>query len=70
MAELTRARLNPGGEVQRLDGSDRPRRCAQGQKFTRGAGVGPALVQVADVGREEFEEAPMRARPLRPEPEA
>ena len=27
------------------------------QEFFRGAGVGPARVRVADVGREEFEEA-------------
>jgi hypothetical protein len=28
-----------------------------GQEFIRGAGIGPARVRVADVGREEFEEA-------------
>ena len=30
---------------------------APGQEFIRGAGIGPARVRVADVGREEFEEA-------------
>ena len=30
---------------------------APGQKFLRGAGIGPARVRVADVGGEEFEEA-------------
>jgi hypothetical protein len=57
--ELARAGLDPGGDVHRQHGGDRRHADAPapGQEFFRGAGVGPARVRVADVGREEFEEA-------------
>ena len=57
--ELARAGLDPGGDVHRLDGGDRRHAGARapGQEFLGGAGIGPARVRVADVGREEFEEA-------------
>ena len=53
------AGLDPGGDVHRLDGADRRHAGARapGQEFIGGAGIGPARVRVADVGREEFEEA-------------
>ena len=53
------AGLDPGRDVHRLDGGDRRHAGARapGQKFLRGAGIGPARVRVADVGGEEFEEA-------------
>jgi hypothetical protein len=45
--------------MHRLDGGDRRYADARtpGQEFLRGSVVGPARVRVADVGREEFEEA-------------
>jgi hypothetical protein len=57
--ELARASLDPGGDVHRLDGGDRRHASARapGQKFVRGARVGPPRVRVADVGGEEFKEA-------------
>ena len=57
--QLARAGLDPGGDVHRLDGGDRRHAGARapGQKFLGGAGIGSPRVRVADVGREEFEEA-------------
>jgi hypothetical protein len=51
--------LDPGGDVHRLHGGDRRHAGARapGQEFIGRAGVGAARVRVADVGREEFEEA-------------
>ena len=48
--------------MHRLDGRNRRHAGvgAPSQKFLRGTGVGPARVRVADVGREEFEEANRR----------
>jgi hypothetical protein len=55
--------FDPGGDMHRLHGGDRRHADlgAPGQEFLRGAGIGPARVRVADVGREEFEEADARA---------
>jgi hypothetical protein len=63
-AACSRAGLDPGGDVHRLDASDRPHTGARapGQKFIRGASIGAARVRVADVGREKLEEAPAGAR--------
>ena len=57
--ELACRGLDPGGDVHRLDGADRqhPGARALGQEFIGGAGVRAPRVRVADVGREEFEEA-------------
>jgi len=57
--ELACAGLDPGGDMDRLDGGDRrhANACAPGQEFVRGAGIGASRVRVADVGREELEEA-------------
>ena len=62
--KLARRRLDPGGDMDRLDGRDRrhPGARAPGQKLLRSAGIGPARVRVADVGREEFKEAHRGAR--------
>ena len=56
---LARLLLDPGRDVKRLHGGDRwhPLLVAPGQKLRHGAAVGPARVRVADVGREEFQEA-------------
>ena len=57
--ELARRRLDPSGDVHRLNGRDRRQAdtSAPGQKFLGGAAIGPACVWVADVGTKEFEEA-------------
>jgi hypothetical protein len=57
--ELSRSRLDPGGDVHRLDGADRRHAHARAprQEFIGGAGIGAAGVRVTDVGGEEFEEA-------------
>jgi hypothetical protein len=57
--ELARRGLDPGGDVHRLHRGDRRHFGirAPGEKFFRRAGISPARVRVADVRREEFEEA-------------
>src|SRR5438045_377489 len=57
--ELARASLDPGGDVHRLDGADRRHAGvgAPSEEFIGSAGIGATRVRVADVGREEFEEA-------------
>jgi hypothetical protein len=57
--EFARPGLDPRRDVHWLDGSDRRHTGARapGQKFLRGAGISPTRVRVAEVGREEFEEA-------------
>jgi hypothetical protein len=57
--ELARRGLDPCGDVHRLHGADQRHAGARapGQKFIGSAGIGAARVRVADVGREEFEEA-------------
>jgi hypothetical protein len=57
--ELARPSLDPGGDMHRLHGLDRRHAGsdAPGQEFLSGAAICPARVWVADVGREEFEEA-------------
>jgi len=57
--ELARRRLDPSGDVHRLHGGDRRQAGARapGQEFVGGPVIGPPRVWVADVGREEFEEA-------------
>jgi hypothetical protein len=53
--QLARPGLDPSRDMHRLDGGDRGQADARapGQKFLRGAGIGPPR----DVGGEEFEEA-------------
>jgi hypothetical protein len=57
--ELARCPLDPGGDVHRLDGRDRRHADARApaEKFFCSSSIGPARVRVADVGRQEFEEA-------------
>jgi len=57
--QFARPGLDLAGDVHRLHGRDRRHAgaCAPGQKFLGGAGIGPAGVRIANVGREEFEEA-------------
>jgi hypothetical protein len=57
--ELARPGLNPRRNVHRLDGADRRHASARAprQEFIGSAGIGPTRVRVADIGREEFEEA-------------
>jgi hypothetical protein len=57
--ELARAGLDPGRNVHRLHSADRRHAGgrAPGQELIGGAGIGPPRVRVANVGREEFEEA-------------
>src|SRR5438552_6505734 len=57
--QFARSRLNPSCNMDRLDAGDRRDAsvAAPGQEFRRGAVVGSPRVRVADVGREEFEEA-------------
>jgi hypothetical protein len=57
--ELACPGLDPGGDVHRLDGADRRHAGgrAPGEEFIGSSSIGPARVWVADVGREEFEEA-------------
>ncbi len=51
-------RLDPGGYVKRLHGRNGRHALivAPSQEVRHGAAVGPPREQVADVGREEFEE--------------
>ena len=59
-ASLRVPHLDPGGDVHRLDGADRRHAAARApglKELIRGAGISPARVRVANVGREEFEEA-------------
>jgi hypothetical protein len=55
--------LDPGGDVQRLNGGDRGHAVilAPSHEVSDGAAVGPLRVRVADVRREEFQEAPAGA---------
>jgi len=65
--KLARCGLDPSGEctgcTTAIDGTPAGR--APGEEFIRGAGIGAPRVRVADVGREEFEEAHADARPDR-----
>ncbi len=56
---LARLLLDPHPDVKRLHGGDRCHALfvAPGQKLRRRVAVGPPRVWVADVGREEFQEA-------------
>jgi hypothetical protein len=60
--KLACAGLDPGGDMHRLDGADRRDAGgrAPGKEVIGGARIGPARVRVADVRREEFEEAHAR----------
>ena len=61
--ELAYQRFDPGRDVSRLNGSDRRGTCslAPGEEAGDGAAISTACVWVADVGREEFEEAEARS---------
>jgi hypothetical protein len=57
--KFARRRFDPRRDMHRLSGHERRHAgaCAPAQEFLGSPMVGPARVRVADIGREEFEEA-------------